>query len=113
MVMVSFVIIISEFLFRRKQGIVHSPLPQRHLPAQTLGRAFNMFQELPVDEENTMDSHIPYFHKGHRELKERLCQLEKIVDLSPLNIADFELRIVVIFAIPVKTIPQFSSSAKH
>jgi hypothetical protein len=72
-----------------------------------------MFQELPIDEENTMDSHIPCFHKGHHELKERLCQLEKIVDLSPLNIADFELRIVMIFAIPVKTIPQFSSSAKH
>jgi hypothetical protein len=32
-----------------------------------------MFQELPIDEENTMDSHIPYFHKGHCELKERLC----------------------------------------
>jgi hypothetical protein len=72
-----------------------------------------MFQELPIDKENTIDSHIPCFHKGHRELKERLYQLEKIVNLSPLNIADFELRIVMIFAKLVKTIPQFSSSAKH
>jgi hypothetical protein len=51
-----------------------------------------------------MDSHIPCFHKGHRELKERFCQLEKIVDLSLLDIADFELRIVMIFIILVKII---------
>jgi hypothetical protein len=72
-----------------------------------------MLQELPVHQENTVDSHIPCFHKRHRELKEWLCQLEKIINLSPLNITDFELRIIMILAIPVKTIPQFSSSAKH
>jgi hypothetical protein len=48
-----------------------------------------MFQELPVHLEDTIDRHIPCFHKGHLELKEGFCQLEKIIDLSPLNTADF------------------------
>jgi hypothetical protein len=60
-----------------------------------------------------MDSHIPCFHKSHRELKEGFCQLEKIVDLSPLNIANSELCIIMIPAILVKIIPQLPSSAKH
>jgi hypothetical protein len=72
-----------------------------------------MLQELPVHQENTVDSRIPCFDKRHRELKEWFCQLEKIINLSPLNIANFELRIIMILAIPVKTIPQFLSSAKH
>lgn len=39
---------------------------------------FNMLQQLPAYQENTVNSHILCFHEGHCKLKEGFCQLEKV-----------------------------------
>ena len=63
-----------------------------------------MLQELSVDQKNAMNGYVPCFHKSHCELEEGLRQLEKIIDLPPFSIADFELHIIMIRAIPIDTV---------
>lgn len=113
MVTIRLLVIFSKFLLCHEHGAVHVPLPGCRFLSQFPVRAFNMFQELPVHEKDTMDSYIFGLHQSHSKFEERPCEMNQVVDLPPLGICNFELTIFMVLAVFVNGVPEPTRLLKH
>lgn len=91
MITICFFIVFFQLLFRDKKGFEHIPLPRCGFLSQLSIRALNVFQELPVHKEDTVNSHVFCLHQSCCELEERPRQVDQIINLPPFSVSEFEL----------------------